>query len=105
MAYQTPEMPDRPKTPTPKSNVFQVQTYLSDLFYYFDFQRNRAEAEEKAAKIKVDGSEIFTMSEEEWRALYGIQGGFIYRELQQSKFGYVSYPSKERKAPFKREES
>ena len=42
----------------------------------------------------VDGQGIYEISEEDWRSKYDIQGMIIYSELERSKYGYVSSPTR-----------
>lgn len=68
------KMSHRPEIRHPNDDAAQVEEFLIKIFLVLDARKDRTEAKLKAQKTIVDRSGLYEISEEDWRAKYGIQG-------------------------------
>lgn len=79
--------------PTPDADADQVHSYLVKWILANDKPMPYEEAERKAEQISVDGRGLYALEKEVWVAKFDYHGSLIFKELNESKYRFVSFLS------------
>ena len=85
--------PPHPPVPNPNVDADEVHHYLVNWFLCNDKPMPYEEVDKKAAQIYVDGRGLYALEKEKWVAKFDYHGELIFKELNESKYGFVGFSS------------